>query len=213
METSPAPILVLGVGNLLWADEGFGVRAVEALNQGFAFPGHVTLMDGGTQGLYLLPYVEAARKLILFDAVDYRLAPGTLKVVENDDVPAFLGAHKMSLHQVGFQEVLALASLKGTAPEEMVLIGVQPVELEDYGGSLREAVKAQIRPAVEIALDHLRRWGVAFEPRQSAPAAGERLNPCGVELAAYETLRPGPEAACRVGDDRFLNQRVEKENI
>jgi hydrogenase maturation protease len=53
-------ILVLGIGNILWADEGFGVRCVEALNAGWQFPPQVTLMDGGTQGLYLLPYVQEA---------------------------------------------------------------------------------------------------------------------------------------------------------
>ena len=56
----PAPadrVLVLGIGNLLWADEGFGVRAVEALHQRHAMPTGVSLVDGGTQGLYLLDHV------------------------------------------------------------------------------------------------------------------------------------------------------------
>ena len=46
--------LVLGIGNVLWADEGFGVRAVEALHAAFAFPAGVVLQDGGTLGLNLL---------------------------------------------------------------------------------------------------------------------------------------------------------------
>ena len=62
-------ILVLGIGNVLWADEGFGVRAVAALNGGWRFPESVTLMDGGTQGLYLLPHVQAARRLLVFFTV------------------------------------------------------------------------------------------------------------------------------------------------
>ena len=74
-------------------------------------------MDGGTQGLYLLPYVQAARRLIVFDAIDYGLAPGTLKLVEDDEVPRFMGAKKMSLHQTGFQEVIAAAALTGQCPE------------------------------------------------------------------------------------------------
>ena len=61
---------------MLWADEGFGVRAVAALNDGWRFPESVTLMDGGTQGLYLLPYVQAARRMLVFDAIDYALEPG-----------------------------------------------------------------------------------------------------------------------------------------
>ena len=103
--TPPAPddgpVIVLGIGNVLWADEGFGVRAVEALQRQWTFAdgGHpVELVDGGTQGLYLIQHVQAASRLLILDAIDYGLAPGTLHLVENDEVPKFLGAKKMSLH-------------------------------------------------------------------------------------------------------------------
>ena len=141
-------ILVLGIGNLLWADEGFGVRAVEAFDRLYACGGEVTVMDGGTQGMYLLPHVQEASRLIVFDAIDYGLEPGTMKVVLDGDVPSYMGAKQMSLHQTGFQDVLAAAQLTGQCPSHIVLIGVQPVELKDYGGSLREPVRAQIGPAV-----------------------------------------------------------------
>jgi hydrogenase maturation protease len=77
------------------------------------------------------------RKLLIFDAIDYGLAPGTLKLIENDEVPRFAGAKKMSLHQTGFQEVLCLAQFTGHYPSQVLLIGCQPEELEDFGGSLR----------------------------------------------------------------------------
>src|SRR6266496_5794983 len=105
MEDAGAGALVLGIGNVLWADEGFGVRAVEALHDTYAFPPEVRLVDGGTQGLYLLNAVMATRRLIIFDAIDYGLRPGTLKVLRNAEVPAW-GAVKVSLHQTGFQELL-----------------------------------------------------------------------------------------------------------
>jgi hydrogenase maturation protease len=114
-------VLVLGIGNLLWADEGFGIRALETLHAGWRFGPGVHLLDGGTQGLYLLPYVEACKKLLIFDAVDYGLRPGTLKIAQDGEVPAFMGAKKMSLHQTGFQEVLAIAALRGWQPEKLVL--------------------------------------------------------------------------------------------
>jgi hydrogenase maturation protease len=158
-------ILMLGVGNILWADEGFGVRVIETLHQQYLFPDTVQLMDGGTQGLYLLPYVQAARQLLLFDAIDYDLPPGSLKVIYNDEVPAFLNANKMSPHQMGFQEVLASARLLEQYPEDIVLIGVQPQLLDDYGGDLTDAVKQQIQPAIHIALEHLSRWGIQVQPR------------------------------------------------
>lgn len=158
-------ILILGVGNILWADEGFGVRVVENLQKNYTFPATVSLMDGGTQGLYLLPYVQGARKLLLFDAIDYNLPPGSLKVIYNDDVPNFLNAKKMSPHQLGFQEVLASARLLAQYPEEIVLIGVQPQSLDDYGGDLTVTVKKQIEPAIALGLTQLAQWGVEAQPR------------------------------------------------
>lgn len=197
-------LLVLGIGNILWADEGFGVRCVEALNAGYEFGPNVTLMDGGTQGLYLLPYIEDARRLIVFDAVDYGKPPGELVVATDDDVPRFMGAKKMSLHQTGFQEVIMSAALLDRLPESLLLVGVQPEELEDYGGSLRDVVKAQIQPALDIALEQMSRWGIACQKR-AVPLASGGLNTAVLEMAAYEAGRPSAEAACRIGDDRILS--------
>jgi hydrogenase maturation protease len=204
MSASASPrVLVLGIGNLLWADEGFGVRCVEALAERFVFPEQVTLMDGGTQGLYLLPYVEEADCLLVFDAVDYGDAPGTLREVCGAEVPRFMGAKKMSLHQTGFQEVLASAELLDRLPRELVLIGCQPVELEDYGGSLRDEVKAMIGPSLDLACEWLARWGAPATPRSGrAP----RLNESSLAMDVYEAGRPSEAEACRFGDARFLNE-------
>jgi hydrogenase maturation protease len=196
-------LLVLGIGNILWADEGFGVRCVEALNAAYAFDDNITLMDGGTQGLYLLPYIEDARRLIVFDAVDYGMTPGEMVVAIDDDVPRFMGAKKMSLHQTGFQEVIMSAALLDKLPESLVLIGVQPEQLEDYGGSLRDVVKAQIQPSLDIALQWMTRWGVPYHKREVPLSCGE-LNNTVLDMAAYEAGRPSEEEACRFGDDRVL---------
>ncbi len=165
-------ILVLGIGNLLWADEGFGVRAVQALHDAWRFSGEVTLMDGGTQGFNLLPYIQEAHKLIVFDAIDCGLSPGSLKVLTGEDVPRFLSTGKLSLHQTGFQDVLAMAELSSRLPAEMVIIGVQPVTLDDYGGGLHPRVEAQIQPALEIALGYLMHWGCSPEPRGGLNSLG-----------------------------------------
>lgn len=197
----PAQVLILGIGNVLWADEGFGVRCVETMASKYAFDDNVRLLDGGTQGLYLLPFLEEADTLIVFDAVDYGLEPGTMKIVENEDVPQFMGAKKMSLHQTGFQDVIATAQLMGYCPETLLLIGCQPVELEDYGGGLRDTVAAQIDPAIQIAMDQLKRWGIEARPGQSDQSL---LADASILRDAYEEGRPDADAACRTGDDRFF---------
>lgn len=199
--------LVLGIGNLLWADEGFGIRAVEYLHAHYQFPDNVQLLDGGTQGIYLVQHVEETEVLVVFDAIDYGLAPGTLKRVENDAVPHFMGAKKMSLHQTGFQEVLAMAQLLGRYPRHLLLIGVQPVELDDFGGSLRPAVKAQIGPAIQMALGYLTQRGIHAMPREQVLQGGLPGHSA-LHLHNYETRRPSAEEACRIGDERFLARRV-----
>ncbi len=197
-------LVVLGIGNLLWADEGFGVRAIEALAQRWQFAPQVQLVDGGTQGLYLLPLVQSATRLLILDAVDYGLPPGTLKRVENDDVPRFLGARKMSLHQTGFQEVLMLAQMTASFPSEVVLIGCQPEELEDYGGSLRPVVKVALEEALRQAVACIAGWGGQPQRRDAPAGADAAVHASSLALDAYERDRPSAEAACRVGDARFM---------
>ena len=197
-------VLILGIGNLLWADEGFGVRAVEALGQWYEFPETVRLLDGGTQGIYLMQDVRDADVLIVFDAIDYGLPPATIKVVEGEDVPKFMGVKKVSLHQTGFQEVLALAELMGDYPEKVLLIGVQPEEIEDYGGSLRPSTKDQIQPCIGIALKYLSNLGITAIPRQHPMLPDVMASGAISDMDQYESQRPSEEEASRMGDDRIL---------
>jgi hydrogenase maturation protease len=197
-------VLVLGIGNVLWADEGFGVRAVESLHAAYAFPETVTLQDGGTLGLNLYEQIAGARRVLVFDAIDFDLAPGTLRVLRDADVPAW-GRAKLSPHQVGFNDILALAQLNGRVPDSIVAIGVQPVELNDFGGSLTDPVRARLPEAIGLAASELAAWGypgtrrpcgIAFEPLNAGPLA----------LDPYESGRPSDAQACRSGDPRVLSR-------
>jgi hydrogenase maturation protease len=182
--------LILGIGNILWADEGFGIRAIEALHAQYSFSDDVRLMDGGTQGIFLLPWVRNAKQLLIFDAIDFGLPPATLKLIRGDDVPRFMGVKKMSMHQTGFQEVLFSAELTGEMPDDIALVGVQPELLDDYGGSLRASVKAQIEPAIRMACDVLTEWGVTAVARAEAPSSSDLVGPGALDIHDYEQGRP-----------------------
>ncbi|HSO32841.1 MAG TPA: HyaD/HybD family hydrogenase maturation endopeptidase, partial [Labilithrix sp.] len=198
----PAPsVLVLGIGNVLWADEGFGVRCIERLHEQWDLGDDVRVMDGGTQGLYLVPYVTESRHVLVFDAVDFADPPGTVRVIRGADVPSVMGAHNVSLHQVGFQDVLAAASLLGRAPQAITLVGVQPEILEDYGGGLTTTVAARIDEAIAIALAELGAWGITAVRHAARP---EPLAAASIQRGVYEAGRPSAEDACRIGDDRFF---------
>jgi hydrogenase maturation protease len=194
--------LVLGIGNVLWADEGFGIRAVEALHEAWVFPPAVRLMDGGTLGLNLFDDVAGARCVLVFDAIDFGLPGGALKVLRGAEVPAW-GSRRVSPHQNGFNDVLALAALRGSGPERITVIGVQPVTLDDFGGSLRPEVRARLPQALAIAIEELGAWGHVGTPRESGSAL-EVLNDRSLALDAYEAGRPSAAEAYRDGDARVL---------
>jgi hydrogenase maturation protease len=200
----PRPdVLVLGIGNVLWADEGFGVRAVEALHRGWEMPANVSVVDGGTQGVYLLEHVCSAQRVVVLDAIDFGFAPGTLHVFRDGEVPEG-SAMAMSLHQATFQELLSLARVRDRFPARITLIGVEPAVLDDLGGSLSAPVRARLDEAVELAVAELRSWGV--EPVRRVAAPDDPLAPDALALDVYEAGRPSAADACRVGDSRFLNQ-------
>jgi hydrogenase maturation protease len=198
----PVDVLVLGIGNVLWADEGFGVRAVEALHAGWTFPPQVRLMDGGTLGLALFDDIARASHVLVFDAVDAGLSGGSLKLLRGDEVPAW-GAQRLSPHQNGFNDVLALAAIAGRGPDHLTAIGVQPVTLDDFGGSLRPEVRARLPEALALAVQELTDWG--FPPTPRAPGTAiEPLNDRSLAIDAYEAGRPSASDACRVADPRVL---------
>jgi hydrogenase maturation protease len=199
------PVLVLGIGNLLWADEGFGIRCVDALHRRFEMSLGVELVDGGTQGIYLTNTVASAERVLVFDAIDYGEPPGTLKVVRDADVPRFHGVRKMSLHQTGFQEVLAAVELLGSPPRHVTLVGVQLADIDDFGGPLTQAVSEKLQAALELGLAELRAWGFSARPRKEL---GPSLLAHSLERTRFESERPSADAVCRGGDARFLNLRA-----
>jgi hydrogenase maturation protease len=168
-----AETLVLGLGNILLGDEGVGVRVIERLLARYDFPERVRIMDGGTLGLDLLPYLEDASRLLVVDAVQARKAPGTLVRLVGDEVPVFLDISKVSAHQEGLQDLLAVATLKGYLPEEVVFWGAQ-IESLGVGLELSPAVAAQVDALGEKVLDELARWGI--EPREKDRRPAESSN-------------------------------------
>ena len=107
------------------------------------------------------------RRVLVFDAIDFGLPPGTLRVLRDGEVPAW-GRTKLSPHQTSFNDVLALAQMNGRTPDAIVAIGVQPVELNDFGGSLRKQVSERLAEAVQLAAEQLAAWGFPGTPRAAA---------------------------------------------
>lgn len=153
-----ADITVLGIGNTLLQDEGFGVKVVENLIHSYSFSPEIALLDGGTLGIELLSYLSDTRRLIIVDAIDGTLAPGEQYEFRNEEVNAYF-SEKVSMHELGIQEVIAVRRILERPIEEIVIVGVQPAVL-DTGLELTPAVAAQVQPVTAKVLAQLHAWGV-----------------------------------------------------
>lgn len=161
-------ILVMGLGNILLMDEGLGVRAVERLADAYDLPENVEALDGGTLGLDLLPRLDGVDALLLVDAVKAREEPGTLVRLEGDAIQVAL-AVKMSVHQVGLQELLAVSAFQGTLPPQVVLWGMEPAAI-DWGLELSPPIADGLDELVESIVAELRAWDADLAPRRTASA-------------------------------------------
>lgn len=156
--STPPQITVLGIGNILLTDEGFGVRVIEKLFAGYTFPDHVSIVDGGVLGINLLGYMAAADHLIVVDAVKNRQPPGTFYRLESHELPRRI-LMKNSLHQTDFLETLTLCQALEKVPETVVL-GVEPEDIQTYGVDLTATIQACVDEMVTRVLNELARLGV-----------------------------------------------------
>ena len=155
--------VVLGVGNILMADEGIGVRVIERLQAEYDLPSEVQVVDGGTLGMDLLYYLTDARNLVIVDAVEMEGEPGQTLRLEGENVPTQLSL-KMSPHQMGVPDMLFAAKFRDWYPENVVLLGVQPGVLEP-SLQMSPPVLAQVELLVSQVCQELEQWGLTTKKR------------------------------------------------
>ena len=153
-ETSKAA-MVLGLGNLLFSDDGLGVHAIDCLRQDQRVGSGVTLLDGGTQGLNLIPHIWGFPRLLVIDAVDVGEAPGTVVRFEGSALDGLPG--KPTVHQLGFADLMVAMKLLGDSPEEVVVLGVQPMST-DWGAELTAPVQNALAPLLDGVIAQLAVW-------------------------------------------------------
>ena len=155
--------VVIGLGNPLMGDDGLGIATLERLQQLWDVPPEVELVDGGTWGLNLLPVIESAERVLLIDAITIGAPPGTQVAIPRARLPRYL-ATKISPHEVDLRDVLALAELRGTLPEETMAVGLEPDQVVLRTG-LSEALQSGLDDLVGVVIGQLDAWGHACAPR------------------------------------------------
>lgn len=166
-------VLVLGAGNLLLSDEGFGVHVVHRIEQCYAIPAGVELLDAGTMGIMISSRIEDADIVFIVDVVDAPGEPGTIMRYDKDDFMLNRIPVKLSPHQMGVQEMLLVSELRGRCPRAVRLIGIIPATLEP-GNVLSPAVAAKVDEVVEIVMTEICAYtGFPLPGRQGAVSATE----------------------------------------
>jgi len=149
--------LILGIGNTLLSDEGVGVHVIEHLATHYpSIPG-VTLLDGGTLSFTLAGPIAEHDNLIVIDATQLHAPPGTVRTFMGDDMDRFLSGNRQSVHEVSLTDLLDIARLSETYPDQRGLIGIQP-KILDWGDSLSDQTAGAIEEAAALALQLHSGW-------------------------------------------------------
>jgi hydrogenase maturation protease len=161
--------LIFGAGNLLLADEGFGVHAIRHLEANYDFPDEVELYDGGTLGIMVTHKFEEAERVFILDVVDGLGTPGELRRFEKEEIMLGGIPVKLSPHQIGIQETLLMSEIRGFCPERVTLLGVLPASLE-ADDRLSATVRPRLEDVARIITSELAADGVIVTPRSTAAA-------------------------------------------
>ena len=162
VELQQAPVLILGLGNILIEDEGVGIAAIEHLQRNYQFPDEVELVDGGTSGMALLDDIRHREKLIVLDAVRTGAPAGTLVILKDENVPAFFRS-KISPHQTALADVLAALTLTGDKTSDITVIGIVPDSLKTRIG-LSDIVTSHFKAMIDSVIDELESDGYNLSP-------------------------------------------------
>jgi hydrogenase maturation protease len=158
-------VMILGIGSILFSDDGFGIQVIQKIEKEYEFPDNVLVVDGGVLGINLLGVISKPRHLIVVDTMRNHGTPGDLYRIEGEAIPERIRA-KNSLHQVDFLEALTLCQALDNVPKT-VIIGVEPEDIQTLSLVLTPTVQARVEPVVAMVLKELERLGVSYRRKDS----------------------------------------------
>lgn len=156
----------------MMGDDGFGPAAVRAFEAEYEAAPDVTVIDIGTPGLDLTPWLADADRLVIVDTVKCDLPPGTLKIYDKAGVLRYPATARVGPHDPGVKETLLALEFAGREPRDLTLIGVVP-EHTEMAVALSPALAAAVEPAVDAIVQALRAFGVRpvrrAQPKERVP--------------------------------------------
>jgi hydrogenase maturation protease len=157
-------IRVLGLGNVLMCDDGFGPYVARVLEAFYEFPRDVEVIDVGTPGLDLTPYLLDTDAVIFVDTITASGEPGDTRVYDRDEILKYPPQARTGPHDPALKEALLTVDAAGAGPKVVKLIGVIPDRVAT-GVTLSPAVLHAVTPVVRMVIDELDRMGVPAIPR------------------------------------------------
>ncbi|MDY0191138.1 MAG: HyaD/HybD family hydrogenase maturation endopeptidase [Desulfuromonas sp.] len=154
MEQQKKAIGIMGLGNLLLSDEGFGIHFIQYLEKNYQIPENVEVIDGGTGGILLAPFIEEHDELYVIDVVDLDDEPGSVHYFTDADVRCGDIQTRMSPHQVGMLDIIDICRISGKVPDKVHFIAVVPKSL-DSSMQLTPLLQGRIKDVLQILADKL----------------------------------------------------------
>ncbi len=151
-------IAVIGIGNILFRDEGIGVYAAKYLERNFHFAPSIEIVDGGTLGFKLMRYYQEYDKIIIIDTVSIEDTPGSIYNLPSD-VLLGLGEYRKTAHEVEVVEMLEICSLLESMAKVNV-VGVVPEDIENVEIGLSKAMYDSFDSLIEAVLKEMASAGV-----------------------------------------------------
>ncbi len=155
-------VTLIGLGNILMRDEGVGIHVANHMMQNFRVCDDLQIVDGGTSGLDLLPFIENREHVLFVDAVNFNKEPGHIGRLANEQVPSLFGV-KDSLHHMGLMDLLAAAQLMEKLPKQICLVGIQPKRIET-GLELTDTIAARMPWLIDRVVTQINSWGISIQP-------------------------------------------------
>lgn len=157
------PILILGVGNILFTDEGIGVQALEWLQKHYVFPENITLIDGGTLGMGLMDALMQCSRVYVLDAVLGGKEPGSIYRLTDNDMRKSL-SFRDSLHQTDLVDTLLYCEILGHRPEAVVF-GMEPFDYQTMNVGLSPHCQKTLPSLAKALIDEMQGLGIPVMPR------------------------------------------------
>lgn len=162
---------VLGIGNLLLRDEGFGAHLIRYLEARYVFPDTVRLTDGGTSGIFLSSFFEVVNSVLIVDVIRSDEPPGTILRFTQDELKARSVRFRMSPHQVGVLEILEICKLREKAPGHVDFLGIVPLDIST-GIGLSPVLEERLPVVSAMVLDYLDGLGLGARRRKDQGCKG-----------------------------------------